>query len=458
MLFSNVHLLQHRSPMHLRLPLTAILALAALYAAPPSALAAEYAPGEVIVKYEDGTDRAARAAVQAASGTEHEVDLPGGARELEIEDGDSVGETLAELRTDPDVEYALPNYVARAAAFFPNDPGQGAPGQWTQLQWNFAGPHGVNAPDAWELSRNAGVGGGKGVVVAVMDTGVAYRNRGRFYRAPDLYATRFTKAYDFVDNDRFAQDENNHGTHVTGAIAQKTNNGRGATGLAYGVKIMPLRVLDAAGEGDGGGISRAIRYAARNGADIINMSLQFDVTLENSDVPQVISAIRYAHRKGVVLVAPTGNEADTAIALPSRAPHVISVGATTEHGCQADYSNGGSGIDLVAPGGGPDAPNFDNPADIARCDPARDGRDVFQETFTRRFRSFKLVGEVGTSFASPHVAATAALVIATGAAGPAPAPIDVERRIEATARDLGAAGYDTRYGSGLVDAAAAIRP
>jgi serine protease len=444
--------------MPIRLLLTATLAVAAATAAPTGAAAAEYVPGEVIVKYEDGTGRDARAAVQAESGTEHDVDLPGGARALEIEDGDSVGETVAELRADPDVEYAHPNYVARAAAFFPNDPGQGASGQWTEVQWNFAGPYGVNAPDAWELSRAAGVAGGKGVVVAVMDTGVAYRNRGRFHRAPDLYARRFTRARDFVDKDRFAQDENNHGTHVTGTIAQKTNNGRGVTGLAYGVKIMPLRVLDAAGEGDGGGISRAIRYAARKGADVINMSLQFDVTLENSDVPEVISAIRYAHRKGVVLVAPTGNEADTAIALPSRAPHVISVGATSEHGCQADYSNGGRGLDVVAPGGGPDAPNFDNPADVARCDPARDGRDIFQETFTRRFRSFRLVGEVGTSFASPHVAATAALVIAMGSAGPNPAPKDVERRIEATARDLGTEGYDTRYGSGLVDAAAAIRP
>jgi serine protease len=438
--------------------LTAILVLAAPVIAPLSAGAAEYVPGEVIVKYDDGTGREARAAVQAASGTEHDVDLPGGARTLAIEDGDSVGETVSELRTDPDVEYAHPNYVARAAAFFPNDPGRGAPGEWPQVQWNFAGPYGVNAPDAWELSRNAGVAGGKGVVVAVMDTGVAYRNRGRFHRAPDLYAKRFTKGRDFVDKDHFAQDENNHGTHVTGTIAQKTNNGRGVTGLSYGVKIMPLRVLDAAGEGDGGGISRAIRYAARSGADIINMSLQFDVTLENSDVPEVISAIRYAHRKGVVLVAPTGNEADTAIALPSRAPHVISVGATTEHGCQADYSNGGRGIDVVAPGGGPDAANFDNPADASRCDPASEGGDVLQETFTRRYRGFRLVGEVGTSFASPHVAATAALVIATGAAGPSPAPIDVERRIEATARDLGSTGYDTRYGSGLVDAAAAIRP
>jgi serine protease len=443
-----------RSP----LTVTAILALAVLLLAPGSGGAAEYVPGEVVVRYEPGTSRDARADVQRDTGTGFAEDLPGGARTLDIEDEESVRETLHELRDDPDVAYAHPNYVAHAAAFFPNDPGRGAPGEWTRVQWNFAGEFGVNAPDAWELARASGTGVGRGVVVAVMDTGVAYRNRGRFRRAPDLPVTRITRGYDFVDNDRFAQDANSHGTHVTGTIAQRTNNARGVTGLAYGTTIMPLRVLNAAGDGDGAGIARALRYAARGGADIINMSLQFDVSLRSSDVPEVISAIRYAHRKGVLMIAPSGNEADTDVALPSRAPHVISVGATTEHGCQADYSNGGRAIDIVAPGGGPDAPNFDNPWDEAHCVPGQDGRDIVQETFTRRFRNFRLVGEVGTSFASPHVAAAAALVMASGRVGSNPAPEAVERRLEETARDLGPPGFDVRYGAGLLDAAAAVRP
>jgi serine protease len=412
-----------------------------------------------VVRYEAGTSRDAREDVQQDTGTGFAEDLPGGARTLDIEDGETVPDTLAELQADPDVEYAHPNYVAHLAGYFPNDPGRGiGPGEWVNLQWNFAGEFGVNAPDAWELAQASGSGVGRGVVVAVMDTGVAYRTRGRYRRAPDLYARRITRPYDFVQNDRFAQDANSHGTHVTGTIAQKTNNGRGVTGLAYETSIMPLRVLNAAGDGDGAGIARALRYAARNGADVINMSLQFDVSLRSSDVPEVMSAIRYAHKKGVLMVAPSGNEADTAVALPSRAPHVISVGGTTEHGCQADYSNGGSGIDIVAPGGGPDAPNLDNPWDETHCKAGDDGRDIFQETFTRRFRNFRLVGEVGTSFASPHVAAAAALVMASGRLGANPSPEEVERRLEETARDLGPLGYDTRYGAGLLDVAAALRP
>jgi serine protease len=444
----------------MRSPLTlpAILVLAVVSLTPAAAGAAEYIPDEVVVRYEPGTSRDERADVQEDTGTGFAEDLPGGARTLDIEDGETVSDTLAELRADPDVKYAHPNYVAHLAGYFPNDPGRGAPGEWTNVQWNFAGPFGVNAPDAWELALASPGGVGRGVVVGVMDTGVSYRNRGRFHRAPDLYARRFTRPYDFVDNDRFAQDENSHGTHVTGTIAQKTNNARGVTGLAFGVKIMPLRVLNAAGDGDGAGIARALRYAAKNGADIVNMSLQFDVSLRGSDVPEVISAIRYAHRKGVLMVAPSGNEADTAVALPSRAEPVISVGATTEHGCQADYSNGGRGIDIVAPGGGPDAPNFDNDWDTAHCTPTEDGRDIFQETFTRRYRGFRLVGEVGTSFASPHVAAAAALVMASGRIGRDPSPAAVEQRLEETARDLGPPGFDGRYGAGLLDAAAALRP
>ena len=92
------------------------------------------------------------------------------------------------------------------------------------------------------------------------------------------------------------------------------------------------------------------------------------------------------------------------------------------------------------------------------CKPGEDGRDIYQETFTRRFRGFRLVGEVGTSFASPHVAAAAALVMATGRLGRNPSAEAVERRLEETARDLGAPGFDPRYGAGLLDAAAALRP
>src|SRR5262249_55496471 len=232
------------------------------------------------------------------------------------------------------------------------------------------------------------------------------------------------RAYDFVDNDRHANDENGHGTHVTMTIAEATNNGIGLTGLAYGVKIMPVRVRHAEGAGDAIALSRAHRHAAKRRAQGINMSLEFDTSVTASQIPEIVSAVRYAHHKNVVMVAASGNEADNAVAYPARTTHVISVGAITKDGCQADYSNGGSGLQPAAPGGGEDAPTSDDPADIANCHPGIDLPPIFQETFAHdgSVRSFALRGSEyeGTSMASPHVAASAALLIASGRLGKHP--------------------------------------
>jgi serine protease len=439
--------------------LPALAAVAFLAAAAPAVAAPDYAPRHVVVRYDGDAARVDRASVQDRTGTSFEADLPGGARTLEIKDGDSVRETLKELRRQDGVAYAVPDYEVRKAAFIPNDPGrERTPGGWRKLQWNFFGPSGVGAPDAWELARAMGAPGGRGAVVAVVDSGVAYERRGRFRRAPDLYRGRFVKPYDFVQNDRHPNDEESHGTHVTGTIAQKTNNKRGVTGLAYGVRIMPLRVLNAQGGGRASYISRAIRYAARNGADVINMSVEFDLLQKASGIPEVIAAIRYAHKKGVVMVAASGNDFTNRVTYPARDPRVIAVGATTDSRCKADYSNTGSQLDIVAPGGGDDAPLTDNPGDRANCDPNSRGRDIYQQTFTRSYKRFGLVGDEGTSFASPHVSAAAALLIATRRLGRRPTPEEVEQRLKETARDLGPPGHDSRYGAGLLDIATALRP
>jgi serine protease len=427
-------------------------ALAVALALPPGASAQEYVPGEVIVKYKDGTAELVQSALQAVTGTQQAEALPGGSQQLAIADGESVSETIAELRSDPNVAYAVPNVVAHAAQLVPNDPR-------IDLQWNLFGPAGLNMPEAWPLAQGLGADGGRGAVVAVLDTGVAYRNRGRFRRAPDLRGRRFVRGYDFVDNDRFPDDHNGHGTHVSGTIAESTNNGIAVAGIAYRARIMPLRVLDPDGAGDTVAISRAIRFAARRRAHVINLSLEFDSSVRASQIPDIVSALRYARRRGVVVVAAAGNQADGVVAYPARSASVIAVGATTERGCQADYSNAGNDLDVVAPGGGIDAPNEDNDYDLQTCRPDLPGRDIFQQTFTRNPRVFSLPrGYEGTSMSSPHVAGVAALVIGTRKLGSTrPGPRAVEQHLERTARDLGPPGFDTRYGWGLVDAAAALR-
>jgi serine protease len=441
--------------------LTALTALgaAAFSAGPVAAATPSYSTDHVVVRYHAGTDRTARARVQAATGTRYGGDLPGGARTLKIHTGDTVRSTLRRLRGHADVDYAVPDYEVHAAGFVPNDPGkEDIPTGWQQLQWNFVGDAGVDAPGAWNYARELGAPGGRGVVVAVIDSGVAYERHGVFRRAPDLYAGRFVKPYDFVDDDRHPNDEESHGTHVTGTIAQKTNNHFGVTGLAYGVKIMPLRVLNAEGGGRASYIARAIRYAARNGANVINMSVEFDLLQKASGIPEVISAIRYAHAKGVVMVAASGNDYVNRVTYPAKDRDVIAVGASTDDACKADYSNTGRELDLVAPGGGDDAALDDDPYDRAHCDPASRGRGIWQETFTTSYKKFSLVNDAGTSFASPHVAAAAALLIATGRLGRHPSPDAVEARLKETARDLGPVGPDERYGAGLLDAAAALAP
>jgi serine protease len=453
------------------LRLTALPFAALMLALPSSATAqsartAAYSPGEVLVRYERGVDERA---VQRAVGVGDPRVIAPRTRLLTIRDGESVEATIEQLLDRPEVATAAPNARAKLATFIPKDPGRsGEATGWQRLQWNFLAGTGVNAPDAWQHLLDVGKPGGRGTVVAVLDTGVAYSTRDRFRKSTDFQRADFVRGHDFVDDDRFPHDENGHGTHVASTIGESTHNSRGVTGLAYGAKIMPVRVLNARGEGESAAITAGIRFAVRRGADVINLSFEFDDTFRQftaSEIPDVLAALRYAARRGVVVVAAAGNFERAAVSYPARAKTVISVGATTENGCRARYSNVGRGLDIVAPGGGPD-----DPKDATCVKEIREGRDIYQTTFpwagvqsaprtSSSFRRFGLPsGFIGTSMAAPHVSAAAALVIASGLLGPDPAPSVVQERLQATAIDAGVPGYDEVYGYGRLDAAAATDP
>jgi serine protease len=409
-------------------------------------------------------------------------------RTVELPPGVGVEQAVRALGRNPAIAYAAPNQIAHASAlppgpFFPKDPGPaGAEGGWQQVQWNFlpcgvacgqptVAPNlesagGINAPGAWRNLIDAQRPGGEGVTVAVVDTGVAYRNLDPLYRrSPDFKTKQFVAGRDFVENDDVPLDENGHGTHVAGTIAERTHNQRAVTGLAYGARVMPVRVLNARGEGTARDVARGIRWAAEHGAEVINLSLEFCLlackpsaqVLSCEDLPGVCEAIDAAQARGAIVVASAGNEGAAQVAFPAR--HAIAVGATTVHGCLAEYSNYGEGLDLVAPGGGADAS-----VPGSQCTPFIGGRTVYQLTLVKPgkhgYRRFGYPSYEGGSMASAHASGVAALVWAQLARqlGHDPAPGDVEARLKGTARDDGILADTSLYGAGLLDAAAATAP
>jgi len=355
-----------------------------------------------------------------------------GFQKVSVSGGETVDAMLARFQDRADVAYAEPNYIARAFAV-PNDP-------LYQYQWHLDNPSsgGIGMEEAWDMSAGAGV------TVAVIDTGVAYENyrknrRNRYYLAPDLANTSFAAGYDFVENDTHPNDDNGHGTHVAGTIAQSTGNNTGTAGIAHAARIMPIKVLNKNGSGTYADIADAVRYAADHGAQVINMSLG-----GSAQASYLEEALAYAYGKGVVIVAAAGNSADSAVSYPAGYDdYVISVGATRFDETLAPYSSYGASVDVVAPGG--DLSVDQNGDDYA------DG--VLQQTFGSRMNDWGYYFYEGTSMATPHVAGTAALVIANGTAT---TPEEVRAAIETTAKDLGSSGRDNTYGNGLVNAPAAL--
>lgn len=297
----------------------------------------------------------------------------------------------------------------------------------SSYQWHF---------DSIQLQQAHGISKGDGVVVAVLDTG--------FNPGGDDSVVCSVVGADIINNDSNPHDGNGHGTHVSGTVAQATDNNVGVAGVAPNSCLMAVKVLNDSGSGSFADIADGIRWATDNGAKVINMSLGIAANYQVTNDFVMDSALEYAYSNGVTVVAASGNDGFRKnVSYPAIYPTVISVGATDLRNQKTRYSNSGEGLDVMAPGG--------NMAADQNGDGYADG--VLQETFDAD-GVFSYWFYQGTFMASPHVAGVAALLVASGTAT---SPDDIRAALQSTALDLGESGYDSKNGYGLVQAYSALQ-
>ncbi|MCB1689772.1 MAG: S8 family peptidase [Halioglobus sp.] len=355
--------------------------------------------------------------------------------------------TIKNMRKDPEVLYAEPNYRVSALAT-PDD-------EAFRLQWHYPL---IGLPQAWDMTT-----GIPDVVVAVIDTGILASH-------PDLQG-QLVAGYDFVRDPASAGDGDGidsnpqepvdttgsgsqgfHGTHVSGTVAARGNNRIGVAGSAYGSRVMPVRALGAGGGGTSYDVDQAVRFAAglandsntlpAKPADIINLSLGGAPFSQSTQ--DLFNEVRAA---GVAVVAAAGNEASAAPGYPASYDGVISVSAVDAQRRLAAYSNTGSRIDLAAPGG--------NSGVDLNGDGYPDGVLSTAATLSPAGVNFAYTFLNGTSMAAPHVAGVLALMKSVN---PALTPDDIDAMLVAGALsdDLGQPGRDNQYGHGLINAQRAV--
>ena len=316
----------------------------------------------------------------------------------------------ASLRANPEVASVVPDSIVRAADW----PQSGAPNDvdFAAYQQDLTL---TRVPDAWRITT-----GTPTTIVAILDSGYTASH-------PDLASVPLVAPYNEILKTADVTDVRGHGTHVAGTIAAAANNGIGIAGIAPGVSLMPVKVLDDTGSGNFSDVLDGVDYAVAHGASVINLSL--GGTLTAAAVAAFQPTFDAAAAAGVLVVAAAGNTGDATLDYPAAFDHVISVGATdnatTNPNGIASFSTRNASVDIAAPG-------------VAILSTLPNGG----------YESWS-----GTSMATPHVAAVAALVRSVH---PTWTVAKVETDLEETAVDLGAPGRDDLFGYGRIDAGAAL--
>ncbi len=390
-----------------------------------------YVSGRILIKFRPGHSSVSMTEMAKEFDLQPSSITCGAVRFHTVRPGTEV-EAAESFMLDPAVEYAEPDFRIEAAPVNADsdavwrglDPQGGRPGvrvhsdtssllgsapndPMYDSQWALVK---IDAASAWKIST------GRNVTIAVIDSGVDLDH-------PE-FAARILDGYDFVNEDTVADDDYGHGTLVAGVAAAAANNNRGIAGLAWNARIMPVKVLDGQGQGVSSDLTCALYWAADQGAHIINISI---ISFGPSFGMQ--SALNYAANKGVLTFAAAGNlfEQGNPVTYPAAQEGVIAVGATDKDDSHASFSSAGSFVDISAPG----------VSIYSLFPPSHD-----------EYRAVR-----GTSLASPHAAALAALVLS---AAPGLSSAEVESIILQSAVDLGETGQDGKFGYGRIDASAAM--